>query len=48
MLIKVILAVIAFVLVQFLLLWTLTHLGIVLLGAAGWFVWNHWLGKSHG
>ncbi len=40
MLAKVILVLIVITLAQFLLLWMLTHLGVVLLGAAGWWIWS--------
>ena len=46
MLTKVIVALIALTLIQFLLVFVLTHLGVVVFGAAGWFIWSHYV-SSH-
>ena len=48
MLAKVILVLVVITLAQFLILWTLTHLGIVLLGAAGWWIWSQKVIRSNG
>ena len=48
MLTKVILVLVVIALAQFLILWTLTHLGIVLLGAAGWWIWSQKVIRSNG
>jgi hypothetical protein len=48
MLAKVILALIVMTLAQFLLFWMLTHLGVVLLGAAGWWLWSHKIIRPRG
>ncbi len=42
MLAKVIVALIALSLLQFVVVFALTHLGIVVLGASGWFIWSRY------
>ena len=42
MLTKVVIALVALTLLQFLLVFVLTHLGVVVLGSAGWFIWSHY------
>jgi hypothetical protein len=46
MLAKVIMALVAFTLIQFLVAFALTHLGIVVLGASGWFIWSRYATKT--
>ena len=46
MLTKVIVFLVALTLLQFLLVFALTHLGVVVLGAAGWFIWSHYESKN--
>ena len=46
MLTKVILVLVVITLAQFLILWSLTHLGIVVLGAAGWWIWSRMATRS--
>ncbi len=48
MLTKALMILVIFTLFQFALLWMLTHLGVVLLGTAGWFAWSKWLGEQRG
>ena len=43
---KVILVLLVITLAQFLILWTLTHRGIVLVGACGWGMWSWWKGRE--
>ena len=35
------------VLIQFLLMWVLTHYGLILLGACSWWMWSLWSGRRH-
>jgi len=35
------------VLIQFLLMWALTHYGLILLGACSWWIWSLWNGRRH-
>jgi len=46
MLAKVIWILLLVTLAQFLILWTLTHLGIVLVGGASWWMWSRWKGRQ--
>lgn len=48
MLAKAIAVLLIISLLQFVLLWTLTHLGIVVLGATGWGLWTWWSTKRRG
>ncbi|MGD1014712.1 MAG: hypothetical protein ABR963_10035 [Acidimicrobiales bacterium] len=34
-------------LIQFVLVWALTHFGLILLGAASWWMWSLWNGRRH-
>ena len=36
----------AVVLVQFLVLWGLTHYGLIVLGVCGWWAWSLWQGRA--
>jgi hypothetical protein len=38
----------AAVLFQFALVWVLTHFGLVVLGAGGWWMWSRLSGRSRG
>jgi hypothetical protein len=33
--------------IQFVLVWALTHFGLILLGAASWWMWSLWNGRRH-
>ena len=35
------------VLIQFLVVWALTHFGLIILGACGWWMWSLWMGRNH-
>jgi hypothetical protein len=35
------------VLIQYLLVWALTHFGFILLGASSWWMWSLWSGRHH-
>ena len=35
------------VLIQFVLVLALTHFGLILLGAASWWMWSLWNGRRH-
>jgi len=34
-------------LIQFLLVWALTHYGLIVLGACSWWMWSLWNGRNH-
>lgn len=46
MLTRVLLILVAITLAQFLLIWVLSHFGIVVLGACGWWLWSSWEGHK--
>ena len=46
MLAKVIVALIGFMLIQFVVAFALTHFGIVVLGASGWFIWSRYAART--
>lgn len=48
MLAKALMILIIITLMQFVLFWLLTHLGVVILGAAGWFAWSKWSSEKRG
>ena len=35
------------VLIQYLLVWALTHYGFIFLGACSWWMWSLWSGRHH-
>ena len=37
---------VALVAVQFLVAWVLTHFGLIVLGACGWWAWSLWQGSA--
>ena len=48
MLAKALMILIVITLIQFVVFWLLTHLGVVILGAAGWFAVSKWSGEKRG
>ena len=38
---------VAIVLIQFVLIWALTHFGLIILGGGVWWLWSLWMGRNH-
>ena len=39
---------VAAVALQFAIVWVLTHFGLIVLGATGWWMWSRWSEHHHG
>ena len=38
---------VAIILIQFALVWVLTHFGLIILGGCAWWMWSLWIGRNH-
>ena len=44
---KLLIFLVLVVLIQFVLVWALTHYGFILLGACSWWMWSLWNGRRN-